>query len=190
MTDNTVNYPPSRAAFLSTISLFFNVLQLTTTQRYVVLLMIQALSQQAAFVLMFFVFYRILSNYLERMTTSTERPLLMDALHYLILGILAIISIVEAILLIVVLAQNVDQYYSHLISTYLNISASQEILYWLASLEMVGCGAVMMVKAGSLELRRQVSVAQFSSWTRADFKRTMPRADLHRFLSEVYSFML
>ncbi|KAL1965718.1 hypothetical protein VTN77DRAFT_5218 [Rasamsonia byssochlamydoides] len=147
------------AAFLSTISLFFNVFQSTVTQRYVVLLMIQTLSQMTAFVLMFFVFYRILFNYLERISTSTERPFLMDALHYFILGILGIISAVKAILYIVVLAQNVNQSYSGLTSTYLNISASQEIIYWLASLELVGCAAFVMVKTGSLEFSRRSGLA-------------------------------
>lgn len=154
-----INCPPSRAAFLSIISLFYNVLQHTATQRYVVLLMIQTISQMAAFVLMFFVYYRILSHYLERIHASTERPLLMDALHSFILGILAIISAVKAILYMVVLAQNVNHAYSDVTSTYLNISASQEIIYWLASLEIVGCAAFVMFKAKSFELSRRVSVA-------------------------------
>lgn len=155
-----INCPPSRAAFLSIISLFYNALQHTATQRYVVLLMIQTMSQMAAFVLMFFVYYRILSHYLKRIHTSMERPLLMDALHSFVLGILAIISAVKTILYMVVLAQNVNHSYSDVTSTYLNISASQEIIYWLASLEIVGCAAFAMFKARSFELSRRVSVAR------------------------------
>jgi membrane-anchored protein YejM (alkaline phosphatase superfamily) len=107
---------------------------------------------------MFYVFYRILSLYLERITTTKERPVLMDALHYYMLAILAIITALKATHYVIVVVQNVTQSYSDLTSTYLNISASQQILCWLASLELAGCTAFVMVKAGQVELSRRVSV--------------------------------
>lgn len=120
--------------------------------------MLQSILQMLAFVVTFLVFYRLLSVYLQHIATGSSRPLLVDILHYYILAIVVTVSIVRSVLYNIVLAQNVNQGFSTFTLTYLNISASQEIIIWMAALELFACITYVLVKSGDLSISRRVCV--------------------------------
>jgi len=145
-------------SFLAVIFAFFNVLQATVRTNSVILLMLQSIFQMLAFVVTFLVFYRLLSVYLH-IATGSSRPLFVDILHYYILAIVATVSIVRSVLYSIALAQNVNQGFSPFTLTYLNISASQEIIIWMAALELFACITYVLVKSGDLSVSRRNGLA-------------------------------
>lgn len=147
------------ASILHIVYLFFEVRQSTVKRSYVVMLMLESILQLSAYVTVFFVLYRLVARYLYRISSDgDERIFFLNLFHHLILAVLAVISAVKAALYITVLVQVVEKSYSQLTFYYINLSASQQILYWLASLEVLLCIAFVMIRVNILGFPSQTGL--------------------------------
>lgn len=147
-----------RRSILTIIYLFFYVFEATVKQSYVVLLMFQTIFNLLALILIFYVFYRILHNYLNRLYHSRKGFLKFTYLHWGILGIISVLSLVEAILRIVTLVQSVNSYDSLKLDLDLaRLSGARMIISWLASLEIILCAVFVVIKSSALEINSRVS---------------------------------
>ncbi|KAL2011329.1 hypothetical protein VTN00DRAFT_4047 [Thermoascus crustaceus] len=163
--DPTANRVPSRSLIYSILSniirqilaivlLFFYVLEVTVKQSYVVLLMFWTIFELLALVLIFYVFYRILHNYLDRLYRGSKSYLPFTYLHWAILGVISVLSLVEAVLNIVTLVQDVNRTYGSLplILSLAKLSSARKIISWLASLEIILCSVFVVIKSGALKV--------------------------------------
>lgn len=121
--------------------------------------MFETIFELLALVLIFYVFYRILHNYLDRLYRGSKGYLPLTHLHWAILGVISVLSLVEAILNIVTLVQEVNQTSGRLSLTlsFAKLSSARMIISWLASLEIILCSVYVVIKSGALKVNSLVS---------------------------------
>ncbi|RHZ63093.1 uncharacterized protein CDV56_109202 [Aspergillus thermomutatus] len=119
--------------------LFFYLCEVTVKQSYVVMLMLQTIFWLLALFLMFYVFYRVIQAYLNRIANGGKTFLPVSILHWIFLGVLGILMVVNAAMYIALLVMDVNGSYSQwqIIGHYRRIVEARIIISWLMSLEIL-----------------------------------------------------
>ncbi|RHZ73854.1 hypothetical protein CDV55_107941 [Aspergillus turcosus] len=118
--------------------LFFYLCEVTVKQSYVVMLMFQTIFWFLALFLMFYVFYRVIEAYLSRIANGGKTFLPVSILHWVFLGVLGILMVVNAAIYIALLVMDVNgSSQRQLIGPYNNIVEARIIISWLMSLEIL-----------------------------------------------------
>lgn len=107
-------------------------------QSYVVMLMFQTIFWFLALFLMFYVFYRVIEAYLSRIANGGKTFLPVSILHWVFLGVLGILMVVNAAMYIALLVMDVNgSSQRQLIGPYNKIVEARIIISWLMSLEIL-----------------------------------------------------
>lgn len=147
--------------------------------------MLQVFFSDLAIVMVVFVFYNLIHRLLNRLTDSGKPYAAIAIVHWIILGILAVISLAAWAMFVVVRVRYVQGPYGDLTEFSLDVNkvdGARTILFFVVSLEIFAWILFAAIKAGSHRFTSRVSY-------RMDFpdlclvygiKRNSPH---HRFLS-------
>lgn len=129
----------------------FYLADATVTYYYVIDLMLGEFFYLLTECLLVFVFFNLIHGLLERLTDSGKPYAPVKIVHWVILGILAILSMADWGVFVAkhVATVNVESNYLELWQTALNLDASRSIILWVISLEILAWAIFVIVKAGS-----------------------------------------
>ncbi|GFF32960.1 hypothetical protein IFM61606_07273 [Aspergillus udagawae] len=126
------------AELLTIAYMFFYICEVTVKQSYVVMLMLQTIFWLLALFLMFYVFYRVIQAYLNRIGNGGKTFLPVSILHWVLLGVLGILMVVNAAMYIALLVMEVNGSSQwQIIGHYNRIVEARIIVSWLMSLEIL-----------------------------------------------------
>ncbi|GFF70090.1 hypothetical protein CNMCM8694_000229 [Aspergillus lentulus] len=118
--------------------MFFYICEVTVKQSYVVMLMLQTIFWLLAVFLMFYVFYRVIQAYLNRIANGGKTFLPVSILHWVLLGVLGILMVVNAAMYIALLVMEVNGSNPlRILGHYNRIVEARIIVAWLMSLEIL-----------------------------------------------------
>jgi hypothetical protein len=122
----------------------------TVQMYYVIDLMLNEFFGLAAGCLIFFVFYHLIHSILNRLTDAGKPYAVVAIVHWVILGLVSVVSLATFGLYVGFQVQNVQNYYySPIAKQYNNLEAARAIIWWILSLEIVAWFIFIVVKAGS-----------------------------------------
>lgn len=131
----------SSARITNIITLLLGILHAKVQQSYVVISMLNQIFYLLAVMLGFFIFWLVIQKLLERMAENKpSREFAPVALvHWIILGVLSVISIAECAMYIAFMVKGVDGSagYARLVFDYNKLSSGLSILCWVASMEIL-----------------------------------------------------
>ncbi|KAJ5159594.1 uncharacterized protein N7482_006598 [Penicillium canariense] len=122
----------------------------TVTMYYVIDLMLNELFFLLAGCLLFFVFYNLIHSLLDRLTDSGKPYAVVAVVHWVLLGLVSLLSLATFALFVAVEVQFVQENYnSSLGNHYFKMESARGIIWWILSLEIVAWFIFIAVKAGS-----------------------------------------
>ncbi|OOQ88472.1 hypothetical protein PEBR_12272 [Penicillium brasilianum] len=120
----------------------------TVQMYYLIDLMLNEFFFMVAGCLIFFVFYHLIHSALDRLTDAGKPYAIVAIIHWVILGLVSVVSLATFGLYVGYQVQNVQNYYySKLAKPYNNLEAARAIIWWLLSLEIVAWFIFIVVKA-------------------------------------------
>lgn len=130
----------------------------TVQMYYVIDLMLNEFFGLAAGCLIFFVFYHLIHSILNRLTDAGKPYAVVAIVHWVILGLVSVVSLATFGLYVAFQVQYVQNYYySSIAKQYNNLEAARAIIWWILSLEIVAWFIFIVVKAGSHRFASRVS---------------------------------
>lgn len=135
------------------IALILSILEATVKESYVVVSILNLIFYLITFLLGFFVFWYLVHKLLERVLerTSSNINRIVTIIHWVILVIFCAIAIAECAVYIASVAENfIDSYASWLLTyDFNNVSSALTIIFWVASIEILGWYIFIAVKTGT-----------------------------------------
>ncbi|KAF7178495.1 hypothetical protein CNMCM7691_007194 [Aspergillus felis] len=126
------------AELLTIPYMFFYICEVTVKQSYVVMLMLQTIFWLLALFLMFYVLYQVIQAYLNRIGNGGKTFLPVSIVHWVLLGVLGILMVVNAAMYIALLVMEVNGNSQwQIIGHYNRIAEARIIVSWLMSLEVL-----------------------------------------------------
>lgn len=120
----------------------------TVQMYYLIDLMLNEFFYLLAGCLIFFVFYHLIHSALDRLTDAGKPYAIVAIIHWVILGLVSVVSLATFGLYVGFQVQNVQNYYySKLSKPYNNLEAARAIIWWILSLEIVAWFIFIVVKA-------------------------------------------
>lgn len=125
---------------------------------YVIDLMLNEFFYLVAGCLIFFVFYHLIHSVLNRLTDAGKPYAVVAIIHWVILGLVSVVSLATFGLYVAYQVQTVqNDYYSSLAKTYNNLESARTIIWWVLSLEVVAWFIFILIRAGSHRFASKVS---------------------------------
>lgn len=129
----------------------------TVTMYYVIDLMLNEFFYLAAGCLVFFVFYHLIHSILDRLTDAGKPYAVVSIIHWVILGLVSVVSLATFGLYVAFQVQIVQGSYSKIVDPYNKLESARAIIWWILSLEIVAWFIFIAVKAGSHRFTSKVS---------------------------------
>ncbi|KAJ5388643.1 hypothetical protein N7509_011184 [Penicillium cosmopolitanum] len=149
------------AQITSIVYQIFFLAEATITQYYNIDLMLQVFFSDLAIVMVVFVFYNLIHRLLNRLTDSGKPYAAIAIVHWIILGILAVISLAAWAMFVVVRVRYVQGPYGDLTEFSLDVNkvdGARTILFFVVSLEIFAWILFAAIKAGSHRFTSRVPV--------------------------------
>ncbi|KAH2159298.1 hypothetical protein KXW33_005698 [Aspergillus fumigatus] len=126
------------AELLTIPYMFFYICEVTVKQSYVVMLMLQTIFWLLAMFLIFYVFCRVIQAYLNRIANGGKAIFPVSILHWVLLGALGVLMVVNAAMYIALLVMEVNgSIQRQIVRHYNKITEARIIVEWLMSLEVL-----------------------------------------------------
>lgn len=119
--------------------------------------------------LVFFVFYNLIHGLLDRLTDAGKPYAVVSAVHWVVLGVVSMLSIAAWGLYIAFEVLEVTKGYTssnNVIMADIKVGSVQAIVYWLISLEILAWPLFVVTKAGFYRFTSKVSLNYCFSITR------------------------
>jgi hypothetical protein len=127
---------------------------------YVIDLMLNEFFYLVAGCVIFFIFYHLIHSVLDRLTDAGKPYAVVAIIHWVILGLVSVLSLATFALYVAFQVQIVqNDYFAPLTSSYNDLEAARAIIWWILSLEVVAWFIFIVIKAGSHRFASKVSQA-------------------------------
>lgn len=124
---------------------------------YLITYMLSGFFSYLGICLTFYVFWSIIHRLLARLTDSGKPYSAVTILHWVLLSLTAIFSLAVWAIYVAYVAGDVTYGYYITVYTYIKISSSLRIIYWVLSLEILAWSIFVVVKAGTHRFVSKVS---------------------------------
>lgn len=132
----------------------------TVTMYYVIDLMLNEFFYLAAGCAIILVFYHLVHSILDRLTDAGKPYAAVSIIHWVILGLVSVVSLATFGLYVAVQVQYVQSSYNtKMLDSYNKLESARSIIWWILSLEIVAWFIFIVVKAGSHRFTSKVSPA-------------------------------
>ncbi|OJJ47019.1 hypothetical protein ASPZODRAFT_15705 [Penicilliopsis zonata CBS 506.65] len=136
--------------FLTALFLLFTIIGVTVKQSFVIMFMIGHVFYATGLVLLFYIFYELIQRYLERIAAGGKTFVPVAIVHWTIVSLLGILSVVECVAYIVRLVESIDsKSYSLLARNWTKLYGTQNVICWLMALEILIWVCFVTAKSGA-----------------------------------------
>jgi len=132
---------------------------------YVISLMLQNFFTVMGICLTFYVFWTLINRFLGLLASSGTPNASVTSIHSLLFALIVVMSLAQTALYIVSSVGMVTEQYATVRMHLVRLNAALYIIYWLLSLEVVGCSFYMVSKARSHRFVSKVSPESFQHTT-------------------------
>jgi hypothetical protein len=131
---------------------------------YRIVLMLSSFFGLLGTCLTFYVFWSLLHRLLGRLTDSGKPYAAITIIHWVLLGLIVLLSIVDWGLYVTWIVSLVTDFYNPTELAWTKLEAALYIVFWLLSLEIVAWSIFVLVKAGNHRFVSKVNIQSFFRW--------------------------
>jgi hypothetical protein len=128
---------------------------------YLITLMLSSFFMLLGICLTFYVFWSLLHHMLGRLTDSGKPYRAVTILHWVLQGLIVVLSLADWALYVVYVASTVTDYNKTLGNSWSKLEAALFIIFWLLSMEVLAWSIFVVVKAGTHRFVSRVSGIQY-----------------------------
>ncbi|KAJ5200607.1 PDZ-binding protein CRIPT [Penicillium cf. griseofulvum] len=126
-----------------------SIAETEVTMYYIISMILQDFFMVMGICLTFYIFWTLINRFLGLLTSSGKPHASVTSAHSLLFALIVVMALAQTALYIVYSVGIVTGQYSFIQLHFIRLNGALHIIYWLLSMEVVGCTIYLVMKAGS-----------------------------------------